>query len=86
MQQHNKNQKNLLELLKNIKAALKNDATLEAASFSEKNIELKIAGEKTKTLLHCAEILEQKSSYANLCITGLECKEKNRIVATLKNG
>ncbi len=59
MQQHCKSQKNPLELLKTIKLALKNDASFESLSFNEKTIELKIAGEKTKTLMQCAEILAE---------------------------
>lgn len=84
LQRHNKNQKNPADLLKTLKAALKNDANLESVSCTEKNIELKISGEKTKTLVHCAEFIAKKSSYADLCITALECKEKNRIVAIIK--
>lgn len=85
IQLHNKNQKNPIELLQAIKAALKADITLEALSYNEKSLELKIAGEKTKSLVQFAQALSQKDAYADLGITALECKDKNRIVATIKN-
>ncbi len=85
LQAHQKNSKNPVELLKAIKTALKQEATLESLSCKQQSIELKIAGEKTKTLVHCAETIGQKSAYADLAITALEAKDKNRIVATIKN-
>lgn len=76
MQQHNKNQKNLLELLKNIKAALKNDATLEAASFSEKNIELKIAGKKLKLYYTVPRFLNKNPHMPTCALRGLNARKK----------
>ncbi len=85
LKNHNKYLKNPVALLKNIKVSLKNDARLEAVSLHEKNIELKITSEKTKTLMQCAQALSENSCYADLQITALECREKNRFLGTLKN-
>lgn len=84
-QQQSKNQKNAIELLRIVKTALKHDVSLESLSFDAHHLELKIASEKTKTLVQCADAIGQKSAYADLAITALECKEKNRILATIKN-
>ena len=80
----NHSTKNPADLLKSIKASLKQNAHLEALSFTEKNIELKVASENTKSLVKCAQTLSQKSSYQDLHISSFESKEGNRIVGIFK--
>lgn len=77
--------KNPLELLKSIKASLNAGVHLEALSFNEKNLELKITSENIKTLTQCAQHLSKKSPNYELHITSFESKENNRIIATIKN-
>ena len=80
--EQSKNQKNPAELLKIIKTSLKNTMSIQALTYTEKNIEIKMMGEKTKALMQLSEMFNQHPAYTNLCITSLEFKEKNRLLAT----
>lgn len=81
--QYSQQPKNPLELLKHIKATLKNNAYLESLALHEKYTEIKIMAENTSSLMRAAEGLAQQPSCRNLSVTALENKDRNRMLAIL---
>jgi Tfp pilus assembly protein PilN len=76
--------KNPAELLKHIKATLKNAAQLELLSLNEKQLEIKIIAENTTSLMATTQGLAQHKLCHDLCITSLEHSDKNCMMAVLR--
>lgn len=81
---HSQQPKNPAEVLRSIKAALKADASIESFSFDPHKIELKIASENTASLMKVADTLSGQPSCAGMCMTSLEHKAQNKMLAVLK--
>ena len=81
---HSQQPKNPAEVLKSIKAALKSDASIESFSCNQQKIELKIASENTASLMKIADALGAQQSCTGMCITSLEHKDKNKMLAVLQ--
>lgn len=83
LNQYSQQPKNPVELLKHIKATLKNNAYLESLSVHEKYTEIKIMAENTNSLMRTADALAQQPTCRNLSVTALENKDKGRMMAVL---
>jgi len=82
---HTQDPKNPSGILKQLKTTLTGTTRIESISIQQKNIEIKITCDQTKTLTHITEKLCQHAACKNIRVISLEHKEKNRMHATLKS-
>ena len=85
LNQFSQQPKNPVTILRHIKATLKNTAYLESLSLHEKHTEIKITAENVSTLMTVSQGLAEQHVCKDLCVTALENKDKNRMMAVLHN-